>query len=401
MTSDPYAVLGLTRDASSAEVKRAYRRLAKSVHPDSAGESALPQFLAVHEAYEAIVAGRPMKPPRGTGTAPPTAGSWAAEPSRARAARSRRGRPATGAPAAGAGSRGGPAGNRTADGASARRRTTRKATLGSTSYDDAVQEPFEPEWQGASWYGRASGTYWTVNPKEYADPRKHGPEYQERARRASGRQADGAREDAAREDGAGPRAEEARAGEARAEEARADTGRTAEMAAEAAERARSWADARRAPGSASTRAPAATAAEPGVEARIRRIAAARDIRSRIILALVGWPPLGVLAAALIGEATGCASFSVACRPGDELMPIAAGLALFGFLLAIPALARLSAAGTVAIALTAVPVAAFVIEAEAPADAVPNAGAALAILGLAWFTGIVAVLVLSRGRILRA
>jgi len=415
VTSDPYAILGLTRDASSAEVKRAYRRLAKSFHPDSAGESALPQFLAVHEAYEAIVAGRPMKPPRGTGTAPPTAGSWAAEPSRARAARSRRGRPATGAPAGGAGSRGGPAGNRTADGASARRRTTRKATLGSTSYDDAVQEPFEPEWQGASWYGRASGTYWTLNPKEYADPRKHGPEYQERARRASGRPADGVREDAARKDGARPRAEaraeeapaeEARAGtggaaEALAEEARAGMGRAAEAAALAAERARSWADERRASGRASPRAPATIAAEPGVEARIRRIATARDLRSRIILALVGWPPLGVLAATLIGEATGCASFSVACRPGNELLPIAAGLALFGLLLAIPALARLSAAGTVAIALTAVPVAAFVIEAEAPADTVPNAGAALAILGLAWLAGIVAVLVLSRGRILRA
>jgi hypothetical protein len=33
-----------------------------------------------------------------------------------------------------------------------------------------------------SWYGTTSGTYWTLNPKEYADPRKHGPEYQ--ARRA-------------------------------------------------------------------------------------------------------------------------------------------------------------------------------------------------------------------------
>jgi hypothetical protein len=350
-----------------------------------------------------------MKATRGAGSAPPTGSGWAAEPPRARAARSRRGRPAD-APTGGAGSRGGPGGNRTADGTSTRRRTTRKATLGSTSYDDAVQEPFEPEWQGASWYGRASGTYWTVNPKEYADPRKHGPEYQERARRASGRATDGAREDAvhedgAREEGAGATAEasaeDARAEDARAEEARASTGRAAEAAALAAERAQSWADARRAPGSASTHAPAATAAEPGVEARIRRIAAARDLRSRIILALVGWPPLGVLGGTLIGEATGCASFSVACRPGDELLPIAAGLALFGLLLAIPALARLSAAGTVAIALTAVPVAAFVIEAEAPADAVPNAGAALAILGLAWLAGIVAVLVLSRGRILRA
>ena len=56
-----------------------------------------------------------------------------------------------------------------------------KATLGSTSYDGADAEAFEPDWRGASWYGTTSGTYWTLNPKEYADPRKHGPEYQARA----------------------------------------------------------------------------------------------------------------------------------------------------------------------------------------------------------------------------
>ena len=62
-------------------------------------------------------------------------------------------------------------------------RPPNKATLGSTSYDGADAEPFEPDWGGASWYGTTSGTYWTLNPKEYADPRKHGPEYQARARR--------------------------------------------------------------------------------------------------------------------------------------------------------------------------------------------------------------------------
>ena len=61
-----------------------------------------------------------------------------------------------------------------------------KATLGSTSYDGADAGPFEPDWGGASWYGTTSGTYWTINPKEYADPRKHGPEYQARARRTAG-----------------------------------------------------------------------------------------------------------------------------------------------------------------------------------------------------------------------
>ena len=70
---------------------------------------------------------------------------------------------------------------------------TRSATPGSTSYDAADEEPFEPGWTGATWYGASSGTYWTLNPKEYADPRKHGPEYQRRARRrAAGANADGA-----------------------------------------------------------------------------------------------------------------------------------------------------------------------------------------------------------------
>jgi len=38
-------------------------------------------------------------------------------------------------------------------------------------------------WDGAAWVGADSGTYWTVNPREYADPRKHGPEYRARGRR--------------------------------------------------------------------------------------------------------------------------------------------------------------------------------------------------------------------------
>ena len=51
-------------------------------------------------------------------------------------------------------------------------------------YDEAAETPFEPEWDGGSWYGHSMGTYWTINPREYADPRKHGPEYLARARRA-------------------------------------------------------------------------------------------------------------------------------------------------------------------------------------------------------------------------
>ena len=40
-----------TRRATPAEVKQAYRRLAKANHPDAAGEAALPRFLAIQAAY--------------------------------------------------------------------------------------------------------------------------------------------------------------------------------------------------------------------------------------------------------------------------------------------------------------------------------------------------------------
>ena len=52
--ADPYRTLGLTRDATLDEVRRAYRRLAKANHPDAAGEAALPRFLAIQAAYDTI-----------------------------------------------------------------------------------------------------------------------------------------------------------------------------------------------------------------------------------------------------------------------------------------------------------------------------------------------------------
>ena len=199
--SDPYRTLGLTRDATLDEVRRAYRRLAKANHPDAAGEAALPRFLSIQAAYDAIAG--PDARTRRPGAARPTSPRRARDAERDRTdatyraygGRSRRTRPG-GAPGSGASagqgrgtSTGRPAGGRpSADRPPGGRpprpaRPPNKATLGSTSYDGADAEPFEPDWGGASWYGTTSGTYWTLNPKEYADPRKHGPEYQARARR--------------------------------------------------------------------------------------------------------------------------------------------------------------------------------------------------------------------------
>ena len=201
---DPYRVLGLAPGVPLADVKRAYRLLAKRHHPD-AGEGSVARFLEIQAAYEVLVrrdgadgertgaarsaARRPAQTsPRTAGARrsggerpgdpagpPPPGTEWARRPRDAGG----RSSPGTGArSASGAGGRsaagaGGPAGS----GERARRgRAARKATLGSTTYDGAA-EAGEPTWEGADWYGPVSGTYWTVNPKEYADPRKHGPEY--------------------------------------------------------------------------------------------------------------------------------------------------------------------------------------------------------------------------------
>ncbi len=52
-TFDPYRALGVARAATSAQIKRAHRTLAKRYHPDAAtGDTAL--FLAVHEAYRLL-----------------------------------------------------------------------------------------------------------------------------------------------------------------------------------------------------------------------------------------------------------------------------------------------------------------------------------------------------------
>src|SRR4051812_518308 len=54
---DPFLTLGVPPGASLNEIKSAYRRLAKQYHPDTAGERALPRFLAIQAAYERLVDG--------------------------------------------------------------------------------------------------------------------------------------------------------------------------------------------------------------------------------------------------------------------------------------------------------------------------------------------------------
>src|SRR4051812_29417557 len=68
---DPFRTLGVPPGASLNEIKSAYRRLAKQYHPDTAGERALPRFLAIQAAYERLVDGEGrLRPPSGDPSRP-------------------------------------------------------------------------------------------------------------------------------------------------------------------------------------------------------------------------------------------------------------------------------------------------------------------------------------------
>ncbi|MGZ8501945.1 MAG: J domain-containing protein [Candidatus Limnocylindrales bacterium] len=402
---DPYRTLGLAPGASQAEIKVAYRRLAKLNHPDSAGERALPRFLAIQAAYEALVEdpGGLHRPGRGRPSAGPPAAPWQADASRARATREAyraRTRGARGAADPGpSGGRSGPGGSppgatgaprpdgressrgpaqddagEAESGARSRRSSRRpKATIGSTSYDGADKEPFDPAWEGATWYGAGSGTYWTLNPKEYADPRKHGPEYLARSKRGTGQR--GAAEDPRAADQA-PDIPDAPDDAEPTHAAAASSGR-ATMGSADAPGDRSKAGATRPADSpvAAPGRPPLDEAWPGRPARSPRPSqpprppidtnpggsatrsfepsssagrrAVGTLAGRIGVAVLGWIPLAVGLAAVSDAVPVCDGVATICSD-----PLAGGvwlvdLLVLGLLIAVPRLGLIAAIGSLA------------------------------------------------------
>ncbi|HEV7603349.1 MAG TPA: DnaJ domain-containing protein [Candidatus Limnocylindrales bacterium] len=405
---DPYRTLGLARGASFDEVRLAYRRLAKANHPDSAGPAALPRFLAIQAAYEllsrgALASGKRRRPqPQPHAARPPGADQHEATRraygGRARSGPAspgmagRTGRPRQSEPRAGAdgatgeaasGSRGGP-GN--------------KATFGSTSYDGVDGGPFEPDWGGASWYGTTSGTYWTLNPKEYADPRKHGPEYQARARRAA-------------------RARAATGGPAAGGPGATDTanpGRDADPTHTTA----SWWDSTAGPAGPAeptSRPGAAGASDTPGRARERGRAesfaatadpsppdlgrAAADIaraltderfggsRGRLVRAIIGWLPIALGLSWLIGEMTGCGRFAASCNGAADPILLGLQVAVFAVLLIVPTAASVATTAALALCVAAVSASLILSATGGAADDASRRTALGGILLISWLVGL--------------
>jgi hypothetical protein len=413
--TDPYRTLGLDPGATPAEIKRAYRRLAKAYHPDSAGDRALPRFLAIQAAYERLTAGQPSGPTsdgrgqparRGSSqgpTTPPASRPWSADAQRARAARdpfrpraARSGGGPAGAaagPAGGAGqaSRNGPTG--TSSGATSGpgsraagagrgpgRRARPKATIGSTSYDGTENEPFEPGWSGATWYGADSGTYWTINPKEYADPRKHGPEYLARARRnrrpevvqgepagasdAAPDAADGSghagRRAEASPEGRGPTADDLPPADAGDRFAFDPAGASSVASASSKGTGPTGWLRRSRPVTVGSR-PAGDLPPVGQRGgrRVVRFSspdparAVRSWRGRLVLAALAWFPIGLAIFGIHGQLTGCAQFMASCTDPVAWSVWIPQAIVVVLLLISPRLAWIAASGSVMlIALTA-------------------------------------------------
>jgi DnaJ-like protein len=430
--ADPYRTLGLERGATLDDVKKAYRRLAKANHPDAAGEAALPRFLAIQAAYDRI-AGPDGGDRRSNGRGPAGAPrrGWEADPDRAGAtSRAYGGRPRSRpGPTTGPRPRPGPrperpAGPDQAPGGDRPERPERperserppkKATLGSTSYDGVETETFDPDWGGASWYGTTSGTYWTLNPKEYADPRKHGPEYQARARRAGaqpgGPDRQGSAPDAppvtpdppgtigvdAAEAATTPPAPPTRPTHTTSSWWEATTGETA---------ARSGQRPEAPPARPASRAQHPPLSTPPAGEDISVDAAVGSVRTwldddrplmaaRIGRAFIAWTPIALGIGWGAGELSGCGRFAATCDPAAAPISWAVQLAMLALLVLIPRIARVGTFATLGVLAMVFPTAVLLFASD-PA----GIDTARAILGVLMVIGWVAGLVYGTVRELR-
>jgi hypothetical protein len=133
-----------------------------------------------------------------------------------------------------------------------------------------------------------------------------------------------------------------------------------------------------------TTVPPTTTIEDEVLGTVRSAGAGR---SRLALALVGWPPIGIGLAFVIGELTGCGRFAATCIDGFDLGAWIGQLAIIVALLVVPGLAAIAVVGTMASLAAAVPVAVLLSAVGGSRDPT-TAGVVLGVtLAAAWAAGV--------------
>jgi hypothetical protein len=132
----------------------------------------------------------------------------------------------------------------------------------------------------------------------------------------------------------------------------------------------------------------APSSEPLIRPRIASILGGDhgDPTRRLGFALLAWAPLGIAAAAIIGQITGCTAYSASCGTAEPLLPWLAQAAILGILLLVPAMSRILAVGTVALLLALLPLAGFFV-AFGGAGQSEGAVALVVLLSLAWLAGV--------------
>lgn len=139
--------------------------------------------------------------------------------------------------------------------------------------------------------------------------------------------------------------------------------------------------------------PDADVGKPGWSRAVR----SQGVRStgRVLTALIAWPPLGLGAALLYGEVSGCARFSVACTDATTPWPWVIQLITIALFLLLPAVARIAAFGTYAMLIVVTPLTLFLVTGgRAGSDLAPRL--LVGGLALAWIVGVAVAAARRRG-----
>lgn len=115
--------------------------------------------------------------------------------------------------------------------------------------------------------------------------------------------------------------------------------------------------------------------------------ARRSVSGRVVLALVGWVPIGIVLAVVLGESTGCIRYAAECQGPFGAATLIGQGSVVALLLLLPRLAAVATLGTIGMLAAAIPAAAVLSISGGAGDPAGATPTFVAVLALAWMVGI--------------